>query len=85
MRCDGGATRTSPCLAPVLARPVPFTCSEGDRERRNTGSEAGRCCGSREEEGQCLVAAGSTLQRTGCKVSAVMDTVLLVDAIKCFF
>lgn len=89
MRCDGGATRSPPHLAPVPAHPVPFACNEGDREHRNAGSEARRCCRAGEEEGQCVSAAGSTLRRAGCKLSAGscaaeagMSAVLLVDAIK---
>lgn len=82
MRCDGGATCSPPRLAPVLAHPVPFACSEGDQEHRNAGLKARRCCRAREEEGQ-RPAAGSVLQRAGCKASAgSRAVVVLVDAIK---
>lgn len=44
---------------------LPVTGEKGDRECRNAGSEARRCCRAGEEEGQLLSAAGSVFQRAG--------------------
>lgn len=48
--CDGGAAFSPPCLAPVLAHPVPFTGNKQDQELQKSGSEARRCCRAGEEE-----------------------------------
>lgn len=76
--CDGGAA-FSPCLAPVLAHPVPFTGNEGDWELQNSGSEAGRCCRAGEEE-ECWVEHSRVRHQRIPK--HVTDTIILPAAIR---